>query len=302
MRFAWRDRSGKLLGTVGSPGERYFIPSISPDGSRVAASRALTERGDGVWMLEGSRESRITFDDPGAAFPVWSADGQRIIYVSVNASRGVFDFYVTSIDGTETPRKVLGSAQPKYPSGWSADGRYLVYFVASPQTLGDLWVLPLTGGGEPSLLLASPYFEVWPRLSPDGRWLAYHSDESGRGEVYVRPFLVPPEGGTPTLGTGRWQVSTGGGIFPMWSHDGRELFYLSPSGAMMTAGIGIEGNVLKPGIPEKLFDTQVFGGGADNASGRQYDVTRDGRFLINELMDVAIPPITLLQNWRPPEK
>ena len=180
-----------------------------------------------------------------------------------------------SAGGTGESESILRNAQPKFPSSWSQDGRYLLYFLAQPETRGDLAVLPMTGDRKPSVLLATPQFEVWPRLSPDGRWVAYTSNESGRGEVYVRPFDEPgPGGGAPRLGSGRWQVSTGGGIMPMWRADGRELYFLGPAGEMMASSIVVNGATLAPGAPVKLFNTRIVGGGTDDVQGRQYDVAR----------------------------
>jgi Tol biopolymer transport system component len=304
LRLNWRDRRGNLLGTAGGDDGDDFSPAISPDGGRVAIARRVAGNvgrfgSTDIWALAGSQSGRITTDGRGNEFPVWSPDGERILHLSLQP--GSSEFHVRFAGGEGTPDLLLDSPQPKFPSSWSADGRYLAYFTASPETRGDLVVMPIEGDREPVVLLATRYFEVWPRFSPDGRWLAYQSDESGRGEVYVRPFVVT-EGGAPKLGPGRWQVSNAGGIFPVWRHDGRELFFLGPAGEMMASAIEVRGDTLVPGTPVKLFDTRVFGGGSDNATGRQYDVAPDGRFLINENTDAQAPPITLLQNWRPPSR
>jgi hypothetical protein len=132
--------------------------------------------------------------------------------------------------------------------------------------------------------------------------VAYHSNESGRPEVYVRPFVSPAAAGGAAAAAGQWQVSTSGGIMPLWRSDGKELYYISPDGAMMAAPIKITGTTMEPGEPGMLFPTRIFGGGADIQLGRQYDVSADGRFLINTLLNEATAPITLLQNWNPPSK
>ncbi len=134
--------------------------------------------------------------------------------------------------------------------------------------------------------------------SPDGHWVAYQSNESGREEVYVRPFA---EGGS---GTSQWQVSTAGGGYPGWRPDGKELYYIAPDGKMMGAPITGNGTQLEPGAPEALFQTHIVGGGAAAGTGRQYDISRDGRFLINTVPEdtAAASPITLLMNWKPPAK
>ena len=128
------------------------------------------------------------------------------------------------------------------------------------------------------------------------------SNESGRPEIYVRPFVAPAASAASDRATanragGQWQVSTAGGLFPGWRPDGKELYYLGPDGQMMAAPITLTGTTLEPGPPVALFDTRIYGGGADNQQGRQYDVTRDGRFLINTVLDDAASPITILQNW-----
>jgi Tol biopolymer transport system component len=300
-RLNLRDRAGMLLGTVGNAGESYESPVFSPDGRSVAVARIASpgSPGSDVWVLDGTRASRISFD--GGGFPIWSRDGQNILYLSF--PQGRFAFQRRSPDGSGEPEILIADPQPRFPGSLSTDGRHLLHFTASPQTRGDLVVLPIKGDRKPVVLLATPYFEVWPMFSPDGRWVAYHSDESGRGEVYVRPFVDPGTGGgAPKLGAGRWQVSTAGGVFPVWRADGRELYFLSPEGALMAAGVEVEGASLRPGTPVKLFDTRILGGGKDNATGRQYDVAADGRFLVNEMPEGETPPITLLQNWRPPER
>jgi hypothetical protein len=134
-------------------------------------------------------------------------------------------------------------------------------------------------------------------LSPDGRWLTYVSDQSGRNEVYVRPFVAP--GTTAASDDAQWQVSTSGGIHPAWRRDGKELFYLDPSGAMMGLPVTAAGNTFDPGPPTLLFPTRIYGGGVDSQQGRNYDVAPDGLFLINSELTNSASPITLIQNWTP---
>ena len=137
-------------------------------------------------------------------------------------------------------------------------------------------------------------------FSPNGRWVVYQSNESGKPQIFVRPFF--PAGAAATAVGKQWQVSTEGGIHPVWRPDGRELYYLNPAGAMMAAPITVTGATLEPGAPVVLFPTRVSGGGVDGQLGRQYDVAPDGRFLINTLLDSAAAPITLIQNWNPEAK
>ena len=153
------------------------------------------------------------------------------------------------------------------------------------------------------MFLKTSFDERYGQFSPDGRWVAYMSNESGRNEIYVRPFAAPAaSGAAANPAAGQWQVSTAGGIFPRWRPDGKELYYIGPNGEMMAAPITATGTTLEPGAPVALFPTRIFGGGVDNRQGRQYDVARDGRFLINTVLDDASSPITLIQNWKPPAK
>ena len=163
----------------------------------------------------------------------------------------------------------------------------------------DVWVLPMVGGGTPSVFLKTPFRELWGAFSPDGRWVAYQSNESGRQEIYVRPFVPPGATGTAA---GQWPVSTAGGIMPVWRRDGKELFYLNPAGAMMAAPITVTGTTFAPGDPAALFPTHIFAGGVDAQQGRQYDVAPDGRFLINTELSSSAAPITLIQDWNPEAK
>ena len=155
------------------------------------------------------------------------------------------------------------------------------------------------GARAPWVFLKTPFAERWSRFSPDGRFVAYQSNESSRGEIYVRPFI---EGGGGA-NAGQWQVSTAGGISPVWRADGAELFYLAPDGTLMAAPMRVRGAELAPGAPVPLFHPRISRGGADVGIGPQYDVSPDGRFLITAVDDDAtLAPITLIQNWNPQRK
>jgi hypothetical protein len=181
--------------------------------------------------------------------------------------------------------------------------------VTDPQTDWDIWVLPLDAErnpGKPSPFLKTSFAERSPQFSPDGRWVAYASNQSGRFEIYVRPFAAPggsaASGPAPNGAGTQWQLSTAGGIAPRWRPDGKEVYYLGPDGQMMAAPIAVNGTAIVPGTPLALFQSRVFGGGTENNIGRQYDVAPDGRFLINTVLQDVAAPITILQNWQPPAK
>ena len=300
-QLAWFDRSGKALGTMGAPDDNNLrLPNISPDGRRVAVVRTVQGNQD-IWLLDGTRTSRFTFDAAIDRYPLWSPDGSQIAFDSDR--KGLRDLYQKPSSGAGVEELLVESSQHKLANDWSADGRFLLYHSADPQTAQDLWVLPLTGDRKPWVFLKTNFNELFGRFSPDGRWVAYQSNESGRNEIYIRPFAAPAApGATGQAASGQWQVSTASGIFPAWRHDGKELYYVAPNGEMMAAPITTTETTLQPGAPVALFPPRIFGGAADSAQGRQYDVTRDGRFLINTVLDDASSPITLIQNWHPQGK
>jgi Tol biopolymer transport system component len=276
---------------------------VSPDGRRVVVERTVQGNTD-LWLVDGARTSRFTFDAAADRFPLWSPDGTRLVFRSNRMSLG--DLYQKLTSGAGVEERFVASDQLKAPTSWSADGRFLLYLSIDPQTIGDLWVVPMVGDRTPSVFLKTRFRVAYGAFSPDGRWVAYQSSESGRTEIYVRPFVPPGAAGTGAgAAAGQSQVSTAGGIHPSWRPDGKELYYLNPAGAMMAAPITVTGSTLEPGTPVVLFLTRIVSGGVDNGQsrqGRQYDVAPDGRFLINTILDSAPAPITLLMNWHPEAK
>ena len=289
-QLVWFDRTGKMLGAVGVPDSSLSSPHLSPDGRRVAAYRTVQGNTD-IWLLDGTRSTRFTFDSSRHLFPLWSPDGKYIVFDSNR--KGHRDLYIKASNGAGSEELLLESAQDKTAYDWSRDGRYLLYSSLDPQTSRDIWVLPMQGDRRPFVFVNTRFDERAAQFSPDGHWVAYISNESGRFEVYVRPF-----GRTSSeVAGGQWQVSTSGGLAPRWRSDGKELYYIAPDDKLMVAQVRTSGATFEPGTPVALFQTQIYGGGNDPGTGIQYDVSGDGRFLIDTVKEDASSSIMLLQNW-----
>jgi len=289
-RLSWFDRSGNSLGTLGSS-EQIGLTGLrlSPDGRRVAVERSIQSETD-VWLLDSSRQTRFTHGSDGtlARLPLWSPDGTRIAFESVRAGGVTLSAKPSGEDGPEDV--LFASSETKIPCDWSSDGRFLVYYVPNPQSGTDLWILP-SDTRVPFIFLRTEANELWGQFSPDGRWMAYQSNETGRYEIYVRPFRSRG-GATP--------ISTAGGVYPRWSRDGKELYFIAPDAKLMAVSISTKATVLDAGGPVPLFQSRRLGGGS-NVIGRshQYDVAADGRFLVNVDVESSATPITLLLNWKP---
>jgi dipeptidyl aminopeptidase/acylaminoacyl peptidase len=236
-----------------------------------------------IWVQEGVRNSRFTLDPADDRYPIWSPDGARLAFASNR--NGAYDLYDKATDGSGNERTLLESSDFKRPNSWSPDGRFILYWTA--QNKGDLMVLPLTGDRRPFPIVSTPFDEQQGAFSPDGKWVAYQSDKSGRFEIYVRPFPGPG---------GESQVSAEGGHSPRWRADARELYFLAPDLKMMAAKVETKGAAFSASAPESLFQTRI-----NQATNRQqYDVARDGRFLIlTDLPETSTEPIHLLLNWQP---
>jgi Tol biopolymer transport system component len=291
-QLIWFDRTGKTLGTFGAVDDNNLqSPELSPDGRRVAVMRTVQTNQD-IYLLDSVGPTRFTFAASGEQYEAWSPDGTWIAFGSNR--KGVYDLYRKPLSGG-SEELLVESAQGKNLDDWSPDGRSILYNSEDPKSGRDLWVLPLDKDGKPGKpveFLKTDFQEHRGRFSPDGRWVAYVSDQSGQPDIWVRPF--PPGSG------GEWQVSTGGGVQPRWRRDGQELYYIAPDGKLMAVPVTIKGAVFDRGTPVPLFQTQIVGGGTNAYIRPQYDVAADGRFLINVTTESAtISPITLLQNWHP---
>ncbi len=294
-RLVWFDASGRQLGTIGAPGA-YADLNLSPDGTRAAVTLFdPTSSSRDVWLVDLVRDlmTRFTFtraDEQGA---IWSPDGSRVTFRSNRSD--TFDIYEKRSDGAGDETVISASKVPQGPLSWSPDGKFLLFVtgVSSDPPPGgvlagtgaDIWVLPSTGDRKPFPFLTGPYSEVPARFSPDGRWVAYGSNESGRQEVYVAPFPGPG---------GKWQLSTQGGTNPIWRKDGKEIFYLGLDSRLMAVPVTLTLSRPDFGAVRPLFS--VSQGGPRSF----YDVTADGRFLIVTAPDrTASSPITLVVNWAP---
>jgi len=226
------DRQGRVLSTIGDPAT-YGGLTISPDGSKAAAE-AVDARGQiSLWMIDFSRHSttRFTFDSFDSSEPMWSPDGSKIIFAS--NQNGAYDLYEKPSDGAGGETLLFRSPANKAPSTMTHDGRFLIYEAQDPATSKqDLWVLPLGGAKQPYPLHKTQANEGAARLSPNDHWVAYVSDQSGRDEIYVRPFSPDTNGAADLVEGAQWQISYGGGQMPAWSRDGKQLFYLTSDGVM----------------------------------------------------------------------
>jgi Tol biopolymer transport system component len=281
-RLVWYDRAGKQLGALGQ-NDRYEDVSISPDGSRAVATTGASN-GDSILILDG-RGTRTLLSGPFSAMsPTWSPDGRKIYFAS-NAN-GPFDVYAKEVDASTSAQPLAvehGQNIALYPTT-SRDGKHVAYISEDLTTKRfHIHIVALTGDHTPKVFRASSANEIMPVFSPDGKWLAYESDQSGASEVYISPF---PSGGT------QYQVSTSGGERPVWRHDGKEIYYRANL-RMMAVKVNVKGDTVELGKPESLFEVAV-----RNLAGRWYDVSPDGRILMNTSPATAQSPnFELVVNW-----
>jgi Tol biopolymer transport system component len=294
--LVWVDRDGKEE-ALGAPPDLYLFPKISPDGTRVAL--AISGENPDIWIWDIMRKTmtRLTFDKSNDYQPIWTPDSKQVLFYSGREGKfgGIFR---KQADGTgEEQKLVAGPDRQLYPWALSSDGRTLVVLdTPNADTTGDISMLSMEGNHERKPLLNNPdYLETQPKLSPNGKWMAYVSNESGKNEVYVRPF--------PEVNKGRWQVSTKGGVSPIWAPSGRELFYFGEEDGSVTTVAVETGPAFSAATPKKLFSrSPYFAGG--NTPGTPWDIQPDGKRFLMMKLPGATPTsaagtrkITIVLNW-----
>ncbi len=273
-QLAWVDRSGRELGLIGQP-EPYMSIDLSPDGRRLAVERYDGRSDTGIWLVDIARGTGSPFSTGAyTAFPAWSPDSQALAFSSARELPP--NIYVRRLNGSEESWTSL--PVQVYVGGWLPDGKSVVASVNRAESSKRDIVVVSRGQIRP--LLATAADEDSPAASPDGQWVAFVSDESGRSEVYVTSFAQPLE---------KWQVSTAGGSSPRWSSDGKELLFYAPQRALMSAAMTVTGDgAIEPGPPVKLFDGQLNG----------FVAARDGRLLIARALPLPQQPVQVVLNWR----
>jgi len=279
----WLDRSGKRLGSLDTP-SAYREPRLSPDGRTVAITGVDPQSGEvDIWFVDLMRgtPTRFTVDPSDETTPLWSPDGSRVVFTSLRD--GTWNLYQKTSNGVGKDEVLFKSSDNKFPSDWSRDGRFIIYNSLSPKGDYDLLALPLAGDTEPVPVRQTRFNELGAQFSPDGRCIAFVSDESGRPEVYVQGF---------PMSNGKRQVSTGGGDTPRWRGDGKELFFLAPAKKLMAVTVKGDAN-LETDTPRVLFET----GPARAWPWTEYAVTSDGQRFLMPMWETASPPFTVVVNW-----
>jgi Tol biopolymer transport system component len=283
--LVWVDRK-KQVKELAAPARHYGSPHIAPDGLRAAVSIS-TELAVDVWVYEIPHHTltRLTFDEHSTS-PIWSPDGKRIAFTTRRQAGPAI--FVKPADGSGAEEIVVpGEGLILAPTSWSSDGKFLAYWSVGSGTGRDIWIAPLSGERKPQPFLRTKFNEMHARFSPDDRWVAYMSDESGRFEVYVQPFPGPG---------GKWQISTNGGTMPVWAQNGRELFYMS-SGKLMSVGVTTQ-PAFSASTPRILADIPP--GLVGRVGNANYDVSPDGQrflFVKANAENGAPDEVRVVLNW-----
>jgi eukaryotic-like serine/threonine-protein kinase len=292
-QFVWFDRSGRTIGKVGDAIENPLQPEMSPDGRRLAMHRLVDANTD-IWLLELSRGllTRFTSSPTVESSPIWAPDGTHIVLASNQSGPG--DLHLKTFTGEAREEVLLETPYEKWATDWSRDGQFLLYVERGvPPTGRDLWVLPMRDR-KPFVVAQTEFDDEDGQFSPDVKWIAYQSNESGRMEVYLQPF------GTPGR---KVQVSTAGGAQARWRRDGNELYYVALDGKLMAVAIAVTASGVEVGNAVPLFPSHI-GDPLQTNMRRAYVPSDDGqRFLVDTLTDAAVAPITVVLNWHPePDK
>jgi Tol biopolymer transport system component len=293
-RLTWTSRDGKQAVAIAEAGF-YFGPRLSPDATKVAVTMSEQQTAYlGVWQIDllHATATRFTFDPSTNNIPVWSPDGKQIAFASLRG--GTSKLYVKPASGTVNEEPISppsGQTQSQLPYDWSRDGRFILYGEFGGATGFDLWVLPMAGASgerKPIPFLQTIFNETLGQFSPDGRWVAYTSDETGRNEVYVRSFPAA---------SGKFQISSNGGREPLWRGDGKEIYYLAPDGKLMAVSVKLASDTLDRETPKILFEAHWRYG---NTPAYSYDVTHDGQRFLSLLLaePETIRTLTVVTNWQ----
>ncbi|NWF84003.1 MAG: PD40 domain-containing protein, partial [Bryobacteraceae bacterium] len=282
VRLTWMDREGKPVEAAGEPADGMLLPQLSPDEKQVAVRQFDGQNRD-IWIrdFKNGTTARVTFHPAIEFYPVWSPDQRHLVFCS--RREGAYDLYGMRLNGSGQEELLVKTRHDKTPLSWTARRQLLLYTEMNEKTKFDLWVLPMDGARNPSVFLRTSHNEQDGVFSPDGKWVAYASDESGREEIYVQPY--------PATGA-KWQVSKDGGDRPMWRGDGKELYWLDEAATLHASEVSA-GAAFQVGVPKRLFETGV------RISFERYGVSRDGkRFLIPLPLATDVNrPTAVVENW-----
>ena len=283
-QLTWMSREGKALGTVGTPGP-YMNLRISPDGTRAVVDRFDPQ--PSIWVVDLQRPtmSRLTSGNIYDSTPIWAPDGKSFVFALATDTPP--NLFVKTLDAQGEVRRLARNTLQSFPQSWSRDG-LIAFVVIDRRTRSDIWLVPASGDREPWPIIQTTFGESHAQVSPDSRWLAYVSDESGQNQVYVTQFPKP---------SGKWTVSSGAGGWPVWRPDSRELYYRAPDGTLMAVAVGAEAD-FQASAARPLFKPEARPGHL--GIGTYYDVAADGRFLVNVFVERSSSPAVVVLNWAPP--